>query len=120
MASSTLPNELKGFASFIKMNASLAPYTQLKIGGPAELLVQPNALDELIAFIKVCFAKSLRFRILGSGGNILVHDDGVKGIVLRLAGPAFTNIALEGRRLKAGGGATLFAVIATAARAGLT
>src|SRR5262245_35404699 len=115
MASPTLPDDLKPFASFTQMNAPLAPYTQLKIGGPAELLVQPNALDELIAFIKVCFARNLRFRILGSGGNILVHDEGVKGIVLRLAGSAFTNIALEGRRLKAGGGATLFAVIARAA-----
>jgi UDP-N-acetylmuramate dehydrogenase len=120
MASTNLPEELKSFAGFIQMNASLAPYTQLKIGGPAELLVQPNALDEMIAFVKVCFNKNLRFRIMGSGGNILVHDEGVKGIVLRLGGPAFTQIAVEGRRIKAGSGATLSNVLAHAATAGLT
>ncbi len=120
MASTHLPEDLKSFAGFIQANAPLAPFTQLKIGGPAELLVVPNALDELISFVKVCFAKNLRFRILGSGGNVLIHDDGVKGIVLRLAGAAFTNVALEGRRLKAGCGATLSAVIAKAAHAGLT
>jgi UDP-N-acetylmuramate dehydrogenase len=120
MASTNLPEELKSFAGFIQMNASLAPYTQLKIGGPAELLVQPNALDEMIAFVKVCFSKNLRFRIMGSGGNILVHDEGVKGIVLRLGGLAFTQIAVEGRRIKAGSGATLSSVLAHAATAGLT
>jgi UDP-N-acetylmuramate dehydrogenase len=51
---------------------------------------------------------------------VLVHDEGVKGIVLRLGGTAFTTIALEGRRIKAGCGATLSAVIARAAHAGLT
>ena len=120
MVPTTLTAELASFSSFIQTNASLAPYTQLKIGGPAEILVQPNALDELIGFVKVCFAKQLPFRILGSGGNVLVHDDGVTGIVLRIAGPAFTQIALEGRRLKTGCGATLSAVIARAAHAGLT
>jgi UDP-N-acetylmuramate dehydrogenase len=120
MASKNLPEELKSFAGFIQMNASLAPYTQLKIGGPAELLVQPNTLEEMIAFVKVCFSNNLRFRIMGSGGNILVHDEGVKGIVLRLAGAAFTQIAVEGRRIKARSGATLANVLARAASAGLT
>jgi UDP-N-acetylmuramate dehydrogenase len=120
MASTNLPAEFGSFAGFIQTNAPLAPYTQLKIGGPAEFLVQPRALDDLIAFIKVCFARQLRFRVLGSGGNVLARDDGVKGIVLRLTGPAFTNIALEGRRLKAGSAATLFGVISRAAHAGLT
>jgi UDP-N-acetylmuramate dehydrogenase len=120
MASTTLPDELKSFVGFMQTSAPLAPFTQLKVGGPAEYLVQPNALDELIAFVKVCFARNLRFRILGSGGNVLVHDEGVKGIVLRLGGTAFTTIALEGRRIKAGCGATLSAVIARAAHAGLT
>lgn len=120
MASVNLPDDLKSFAGFIQTNASLAPYTQLRIGGPAEFLVQPRALDELIAFVKVCFARQLPFKVLGSGGNVLAKDEGVKGIVLRLAGPAFTQVALEGRRLKAGCGATLASVIAKAAFAGLT
>lgn len=120
MASVNLPDDLKSFAGFIQTNAPLAPYTQLRIGGPAEFLVQPRALDELIAFVKICFARQLPFKVLGSGGNVLAKDEGVKGIVLRLGGPAFTQVALEGRRLKAGCGATLASVIAKAAFAGLT
>jgi UDP-N-acetylmuramate dehydrogenase len=119
MASTNVLAELKGFADFMQTNASLAPFTQLKMGGPAEVLILPRSLDELVAVLKRCFDRQLRFRILGSGGNVLVHDEGVKGIILRLAAPAFTQISIAGHRLKAGCGATLEAVIAHATHHGL-
>jgi UDP-N-acetylmuramate dehydrogenase len=119
MASTNVLAELKGFADFIQTDAPLAPFTQLKIGGPAEVLILPRSLDELRAVLKRCFDRQLRFRILGSGGNVLVHDEGVKGIILRLATPAFTQITTDGSRLKAGSGATLSAVIAHATHHGL-
>jgi UDP-N-acetylmuramate dehydrogenase len=119
MASKNVLAELKDFADCIQTNASLAPFTQLKMGGPAEVLILPRSLDELSAVLKRCFDQQLRFRILGSGGNVLVHDEGVKGIVLRLAAPAFTQISTNGSQLKAGCGATLAAVIANATHHGL-
>ena len=119
MASTNVLAELKGFADFVQTNAPLAPFTQLKIGGPAEVLIQPRSLNELIGVLKRCVDRQLRFRILGSGGNVLVHDEGVKGIILRLAAPAFTQISTDGHRLKAGCGATLSAVIAHATHHGL-
>src|SRR5205809_6415847 len=117
MASTNLLADLQGL-DFMQTNAPLAPFTQLKIGGPAEALVLPRSVAELVAFAKRASERHLRYRILGSGGNVLVHDDGVKGAILRLAAPAFTHIATEGSRLKAGCGATLAAVIARAAKAG--
>jgi UDP-N-acetylmuramate dehydrogenase len=119
MASTTLPADLREFAGFIQTGASLAPFTQLRIGGPAEFLVQPRTLHELRAIVKRCFEQQLPFRILGSGGNLLVHDEGVKGIVLRLSTPPFTQIDADGTRLKARAGATLGAVIAHATHHGL-
>lgn len=116
MASTNVPADLKDFADFIQTNAPLAPHTQLKIGGAAEALVQPRSRDELIAFARHCFARQLRFRILGGGGNVLVHDEGVKGIILRLGTPAFTGITIAGKSIKAGCGATLAAVIGHATR----
>jgi UDP-N-acetylmuramate dehydrogenase len=114
-----VPPDLKEFAEICKTDASLAPFTQLKLGGPADLLVQPRSRDELIAVVKRCAERQLRFRILGHGGNVLVHDEGVKGIVLRFSAPVFTQVAAQGRRLKAGCGATIAAVIAHATRNGL-
>ena len=116
---STVPGDLAEFADFIQVNAPLGAYTQLRIGGPAEFLAQPRSREELVAFTKRCFAKQMRFRILGNGGNLLVHDEGVKGIVMRLANPAFTQVTIDGKRVKAGSGASLASVIAGAAKAGL-
>ena len=119
MASTNVLAELKDFAAIIQANAPLAPFTQLKIGGPAEAMIQPRSINELSAVVHRCFARNLRFRILGSGGNILAADEGVQGIILRLSAPVFTQISTEGRRVKAGCGTTLSAVIAHTTRAGL-
>ena len=45
---------LDEFAEIIKRNEPLAPYTYLKIGGPAEMLIQPRSLEELQAVVQVC------------------------------------------------------------------
>jgi UDP-N-acetylmuramate dehydrogenase len=116
MASTNVLAELHDFAEIIEPNAPLAPFTQLKIGGPAEALVQPRSMSELSAVARRCFERQVRFRILGGGGNILVQDEGVKGVILRLAAPAFTQVSTAGKCLKAGCGATLSAVIAHATR----
>ena len=116
MASTNVPAELKDFADFIQTNAPLAPFTQLKIGGPAEALVQPRSRAELSAVAKRCFDRQLRFRILGAGGNVLANDEGVKGVILRLATPAFTSVTTEGKSVKAGSGATIASVIGHATR----
>ena len=119
MATTNLLAELKDFADIVQADAPLAPHTQLRIGGAAEVLVQPRTVTELRAVFKRCVDRQLRYRILGSGGNVLVRDEGAQGVVLRFAAPAFTQIATNGNRLKAGCGATLPSVVAHATQHGL-
>jgi UDP-N-acetylmuramate dehydrogenase len=104
------------FADIVKYDEPLAPYTFLKLGGPAEMLVQPRAREELSAVVRRCTQERVPLRVLGGGCNVLVRDEGVKGAVLRLSEPAFTQVAVEGRRVRAGTGAPLAAVISHAAR----
>lgn len=104
------------FAEIVKQNEPLAPYTFLRLGGPAEFLVQPRSQDELAAVVKKCSAERIPLRVLGNGCNILVRDEGVCGVVLRLSEPAFAQISVQGRRVRAGAGATLSALISHAAR----
>ena len=111
--------ELEEFADIVKPNEPLAPYTFLKLGGPADLLVQPRSREELVAVVRRCFERHLPLRVLGSGCNLLVRDEGVRGVVLRLSQPAFTAVTVEGRRVRAGAGAALSALISQAARHGL-
>jgi UDP-N-acetylmuramate dehydrogenase len=107
------------FAEIVKRQEPLAPYTYLKIGGPAEMLVQPRTRDELAAVVRQCMRERIPLRVLGAGCNILVRDEGVRGAVLRLSEPAFAQIAVEGRRVWARSGAGLSALISAASRHGL-
>jgi UDP-N-acetylmuramate dehydrogenase len=110
---------LEEFGQIVKRQEPLAPYTHLKVGGPAELMVQPRSIDELTKVVQHCFRQNIPVRILGGGCNILVPDEGVGGMVLRLAEPAFTKVSVEGRRVQAGSGAPLSVLIGQATRAGL-
>ena len=110
---------LADFADIVKPNEPLAPYTYLKLGGPADWLIQPRSREELSAVVRRCFQARIPLRVLGSGCNILVGDDGVRGAVLRLSEPAFSRVEVEGRRVKAGTGAAVSALISEASRHGL-
>lgn len=110
---------LQEFAEFVKANEPLAPYTYLKLGGPAEALVQPRSAAELAAVVRRCGERQIPLHLLGSGCNVLVKDEGVRGVVLRLKEAAFTQVAVEGRTVRAGCGASLAALISQSARHGL-
>jgi UDP-N-acetylmuramate dehydrogenase len=119
MAHGSVTADLKEFAEFVKWNEPLAPHTFLKVGGPAEALVQPRTVAELCAVVRRVMERGLPLRLLGGGCNILVRDEGVRGVVLRLREPAFTQVQVDGRRVRAGCGAALSALISQAARDGL-
>jgi UDP-N-acetylmuramate dehydrogenase len=108
------------FPEITRRNEPLAPYTHLKIGGPAEFLVQPRDPDELRRVLDACRRDGVPVRMLGGGHNLLIRDDPVPGAVVRLTAPAFTAIEWDGRRITAGGGGPLFDLIAFSVRQGLT
>lgn len=107
------------FPDITKRNAPLAPFTHLKIGGPAEFLVQPRSVDELNAVLAACQRDKVPVRMLGGGFNLLVRDDPVGGAVIRLVAEPFTFLKRDGARVTAGGGGQLFDLIAFAVRNGL-
>jgi UDP-N-acetylmuramate dehydrogenase len=107
------------FAPIIQAGQPLAPFTHLRIGGPAEYLVTPRTRDELARVVAACTAEGIPFRVLGGGTNLLIRDEGVKGVVVRMTAPDFTFVTVAGKTLRAGGGASLYSVIAAATSAGL-
>jgi UDP-N-acetylmuramate dehydrogenase len=119
MPNGIAPNLLENFGAIVKRDEPLAPYTYLKVGGPADFFVQPRSRDELAAVVRTCFQQHVPVKVLGGGCNLLVSDEGVRGVVLRLSEPAFAQITVEGRRIRAGTGAALSALISEAARHGL-
>ncbi len=110
---------LEEFDDIVKRNEPLAPYMHLRLGGPAEMLVQPRSSDELSRVVRHCFKERIPLRVLGSGCNMLIRDEGVAGAVLRLSDPAFTRISVQGKCIRAGTGASVSALISASARHGL-
>jgi UDP-N-acetylmuramate dehydrogenase len=107
------------FPDITTRNAPLAPFTHLKIGGPAEFLVQPRTVDELNAVLKACQQSKVSVRMLGGGYNLLIRDDPIPGAVIRLTSEPFTFLKRNGKQITAGGGGQLFDLIAFAVRNGL-
>jgi UDP-N-acetylmuramate dehydrogenase len=107
------------FAGITQAGQPLGPLTHLRIGGPAEFLVTPRNRDELARVVAACAAEGIPLRVLGVGTNLLVRDEGARGVVVRLTAPAFSQVTVTGKTVKAGGGATLFALISAATTAGL-
>jgi len=110
---------LGSFEEIVRRNEPLAPYTQLRLGGPAEMLVQPRTRDELAGVVRECSRDKVPLRVLGGGCNLLIRDEGVSGAVLRLSEPPFTCVEVEGNLVRAATGASVSALISAAARHGL-
>jgi len=82
-------------------NASMAPLTWFRVGGPAEVLFRPADCEDLAAFLAGT-PDDIPVVVVGVGSNLLVRDGGIPGVVIRL-GKAFMQVeVLEGHRLRAG------------------
>src|SRR5437660_5824233 len=98
---------LDDFKGITRRDEPLAPYTWLKTGGPAQYFITPRNPDELAEIVRLCHQTKVPLRVLGSGSNLLVRDEGVAGVVLHLSDPAFSKIEINGNRVTAGAGASL-------------
>ena len=96
----------------------LAPFTWFRVGGAADVLFLPADAEDLAAFLKA-LPREVPVTVLGVGSNVIVRDGGVEGVVIRLAGRAFGQIAVEGTRVTAGAAALDAAVARAAAKAGV-
>jgi UDP-N-acetylmuramate dehydrogenase len=110
---------LTEFRDKIRLDEPLAPYTWLKIGGPAQMFVEPASVAELQRLVQLAEKEDIAVRILGGGSNLLVRDEGISGLVIKLSGDAFSQIEVTDTTVRAGGGALLSHVISQSVSAGL-
>ncbi|MBI3192130.1 MAG: UDP-N-acetylmuramate dehydrogenase [Pedosphaera parvula] len=103
-------------AAVVRMDEPLAKRTTLRVGGPADFYVEPASEAELATVVRFCRTRHLPFRMLGRGSNLLIKDGGFRGVLICLAGPAFSQIEVQGERLRCGAGAKLKAVANEAKR----
>lgn len=96
----------------------LARLATVRTGGPAELFARAGAEAELAELVVWAEGEGVAVSVVGSGSNLLVADEGVSGLVLKLDGE-LARIDRDDEAIECGAGARLPAVAAAAARAGL-
>ncbi len=90
----------------IRENVPLGPLTTLGIGGPARFFADAESLDDVLAALEFAASKDIDVFILGGGSNILISDDGVDGLIVRigLGGLEFMEAPDRRTRVAAGAG----------------
>ena len=96
-----LEERLRG--SRVAFQAPLKGWTTLRIGGPAECMAEPESEAHLLALFDVIREHGLPYFIFGKGSNVLVGDEGMPGVAIRL-GNGFREVRRQGNRVVAGGG----------------
>ena len=87
-------------------NEPLSNHTSFKIGGKADLFVMVKNIEQLKAVVKNCKKNNIPMFVLGKGSNLLINDNGMKGVVLTLDGD-FKDISLEENKITVGAGVNL-------------
>lgn len=103
----------------IHIDAPMKKYTTFKIGGPADILVKPKTEGELSSILKICAKEQLPYYIIGNGSNLLVSDDGYRGIIIQLY-RQFEDISVESNIICAKSGALLSKIATIALKEQLT
>lgn len=102
----------------IRSGESLAPYTTFGIGGPARFLVEVMSEAALCGVLAVARGCGLPWWVLGRGSNVLISDQGLPGVVIRLGG-GLSRLTVSDAVLSCGGGTRLDEIAEAAETAGL-
>ncbi|KUP07019.1 UDP-N-acetylenolpyruvoylglucosamine reductase [Bacillus coahuilensis p1.1.43] len=68
----------------VKYNEPLKYHTTIKIGGPADILIEPYSIEAIEKIMKVIIKGEIPWTVIGRGSNLLVSDKGIEGVVLKL------------------------------------
>ena len=106
-----------------QVDAPLAAHTWFGIGGSADLLIRPRSPEALATLARRCRRDGIPLRLLGSGANLLVDDEGVDGVVVKLDTEFFQRVDFNAEglveRMRVFGGASMEKLVQECARRGL-
>ena len=103
----------------VRHEEPLAPKTWLRVGGPAQHFAEPNDLDQLLGLVRHAAETGTRVRLLGGGSNLLVRDEGVSGLVVRLPRERWSKVEVDGETVTCDCGTPLSHLVERTVKAGL-
>ena len=103
----------------VKENEPLSQHTTIKIGGPADLFIEPSSVENLNLVMEVIKKHGIEWRAIGRGSNLLVSDKGIEGAVIKL-GSGIDTLNINGTDIVVGGGYSLVSLATLISKKGLT
>lgn len=98
----------------VRVDEPLAPWTSVRVGGPAELWVRPASAEALVGLLRMAAEEAVGISILGGGANTLVGDGGVPGVTLKLPADLFpekSEVSEEEGRITLGAGSAIVRIV---------
>jgi len=103
----------------VRPRESLARHSSFRIGGPADIWVEPRDASDLRRVLAFSRERNIPTFVIGNGSNLLVGDNGFRGIVINLGSALFKKIKIAGTRITVGGGYSLPKLVNVACGKGL-
>lgn len=102
----------------IKYNELMSQHTSFKVGGPADIFIEPADLEELKKALGFVKKHNIPYYVIGNGTNLLIGDKGIRGAVIKV-GENFGDIEISGEEVIAECGVLLSTLSKTVARSTL-
>ena len=103
----------------IRVNEPMSKHTTIRIGGPADLLIEPKDTESLKRIMNAIHEHDVKWRAIGRGSNLLVSDKGIDGVVIKL-GKGMDDLELNGTELRVAGGYSLIKLVTLISKEGLS
>ncbi|MBU8877726.1 UDP-N-acetylmuramate dehydrogenase [Bacillus sp. FJAT-29790] len=103
----------------VKENELLANHTTMKIGGPADLFIEPSSIENIKKTMELIHEYNVEWTAIGRGSNLLVSDKGIAGAVIKL-GSGLSEVEVNGTEVKVGAGYSLISLSTQISRKGLS
>lgn len=103
----------------VSSDEPMSEHTTFEVGGPADLFVEPVTSEQICEVVEICREAGVDFRVIGRGSNLLVSDDGFRGVVICTAG-ALDNAGVDGRTMRCDAGVSLADAAEMACELGLS
>lgn len=103
----------------VKRNELLSQHTTMKIGGPADLFIEPSSLENIQKVMTFIKERQLPWRAIGRGSNLLVSDKGIEGVVIKL-GSGLNHLSINESTITVGGGHSLVSLSTLISKKGLS
>jgi UDP-N-acetylmuramate dehydrogenase len=110
---------LKAEVGKVLPNEPLANHTTMKVGGPADVLVEPSNIEMLQETMKIIHKYDSKWTAIGRGSNLLVSDSGIEGVVIKL-GNGMDHLEISDKEVLVGSGYSLIKLVTIISKKGVT